>query len=557
MDNYYGIDLDEKRKELLSSLKAKTFVDKVISDADKAINEEVLALKMSDYLLFFKTGDRKKFQTGYYQRRNNCHALLFAYWLTEDEKYLEPLIDYVGYICDEYTWCLPAHININDIQSEMVMERIDLFHAETARLFAEIVMCVGDKLPSYILFRMKKEVERRVFPSLDRGYVYWWEDCKLNWATVCGSGCLLAALYFGDDNHKEAYVNRFQKCLDTYLEQSKDGCSREGILYWNYGFGHFVMLAQIIRIYTDGKIDYFKKPEVHEYARFLSRVTLSNSKTVAFSDAKENLSFNIALISFLINEYDDILTPNLDFGTYVTSSNSMWSLLWFDVNFPEAKVDTSSHYYEDAQWYIKKTKTYSFAAKGGNNDEPHNHNDIGSFMLVYNDKVIVSDLGSGIYTRQTFFPETRYDYIQNSSRGHSVPIINGKYQIAGAEYKAKNAKATDNEFYLDIESAYESGIINRISRLFTFEDNKVYLKDTFEFSDKTESITERLVSKNVPEVTDNSVIIENTKLSFDSDKFKVKISKDTLIDKEEIPVYIIDFEPISDEKTFKLEITFA
>lgn len=62
---------------------------------------------------------------------------MFAYWLTQDEKYLEPLIDYIMYICDEFSWCLPAHVKYPEVSAKEAIEHIDLFQAETARLLAE------------------------------------------------------------------------------------------------------------------------------------------------------------------------------------------------------------------------------------------------------------------------------------------------------------------------------------------------------------------------------------------------------------------------------------
>ena len=37
-----------------------------------------------------------------------------------------------------------------------------------------------------------------------------------------------------------------------------DGYCSEGAGYWNYGFGHYLYLAQIIYDYTDGMIDLFE-----------------------------------------------------------------------------------------------------------------------------------------------------------------------------------------------------------------------------------------------------------------------------------------------------------
>ena len=74
--------------------------------------------------------------------------------------------------------------------------------------------------------------------------------------------------------------------------------------------------------------------------------------------------------------------------------------------------------------------------------EPHNHNDVGSFLYYIGDEEIISDLGAGEYTKKYFGPE-RYEILCNSSRGHSVPVIEGKYQCAGREYGAESFRGVN------------------------------------------------------------------------------------------------------------------
>ena len=39
------------------------------------------------------------------------------------------------------------------------------------------------------------------------------------------------------------------------------------------------------------------------------------------------------------------------------------------------------------------------SAKGGNNGESHNHNDVGSFVLYCDGKPAVIDVGTGVYEK--------------------------------------------------------------------------------------------------------------------------------------------------------------
>ena len=561
MKFYYGVDPSEKREKLIKSEIAKPYIDEIIDFADKAITEDSTAFKMSDFMLYYETGNRSVFQDHYFGRRKKCSNIMFAYWLTQDEKYLKPLVDYISYICDEFTWCLPAHCELSEELSKNVIEKVDLFQAETAVLFAEIVMCVGDKLPEYILDRMRYEINRRILPTIQKSEnetKYWWETCKMNWATVCGAGCVMAALYFGTEQEAEYCVNRFTGCLDSYLEGiGDDGCCKEGMGYWSYGMDYFVIMAQAVKIYTDGEIDYFKNPKMKALVAFPERIRMSDSKVAAFSDSDDAFYFKIGLMSFLKSVYSDMSLPVLKYGTRRGNVDSVSELLWFDENYQSDKLPCETNYLSDSEWYISRREKFSFAAKGGNNDEPHNHNDIGSFMISIGDETFISDLGSGEYVRQTFDPKTRYTFVQNSSRGHSVPIINGEYQQVGERFRSKNAKVSDTGFELNLECAYNPGIIEGINRQFTIDDNKVIMTDTFDFSPKTESVTERFVSKIKPEICDGYIDFGIARIVYDKERYVPSVSIETFVahnNKDIVTVYLTDFAPASkEEKIFTFE----
>ncbi len=558
MKFYYGVDPSKKREKLMKSKIAKPMIEEIISSADKAIIEDSPAFKMSEYMLYYKTGNRNTFEKNYFERRRKCNDIMLAYWLTQDGKYLEPLIDYISYICDEFTWCLPAHNDILGGCSEDAIEWVDLFQAETARLFAEIVMCVGDNLPDYILERMKYEVHRRIFPTFAKDKEYWWESCKMNWATVCGAGCVVAALYFGNEQEQEYYINRFIGCLESYLEGiGDDGCCQEGMDYWGYGFSHFVILAQAVKVYSDGNIDYFKNPKMNALALFPQKIRMTNSKVASISDGGEVFTFKIGLLSFLKSLYNDIRLPDLKYGSREGNVDSVCELLWFDENYQADIIQCETNYLSDAQWYISRCEKFSFAAKGGHNNEPHNHNDIGSFMITVGEETFIADLGCGEYVQETFQPETRYNFIQNSSRGHSVPIVNGEYQCEGKQFCAKNVKATENSFELNMEGAYSNVATERIKRQFMLDDYKVTLTDTFTFSLNALSVTERFVSKIKPTLCDGYIDFGIARIKYDAQRYMPKVSTETFVAHNAIDivtVYLIDFvAAFKDETVFEFE----
>lgn len=557
MKFYYGVNPEEKREKLIKSKAAKPFVDEIIKIADDAISNRTPSLKFSDYMLFFKNGNRTVFEYSYFEIRRKCSSLMISYWLTQDEKYFEPLIDHIFYICDEFSWCLPAHSSLTENTVEYVITRVDLFQAETARLLAEIKMCVGEKLPGFVKERMEYEVKRRIFPTLKQGKCkdYTWFSGYNNWTAVCAAGCAMAALCFAEDSEKDYYMNLFKECVDRFIDGFEDdGCCLEGMSYWGYGISQFAIFAEALKEYTNGKSDYYKLPKVKEIALFPQRIRMSDSKVVAFSDGGENFNFKIGLISKLKTEYSEFKLPDIKYGAFGGNIDSIFEFLWFDENYEGEPLTPETTFFEQAKWFVKRQENFCFAAKGGCNNEPHNHNDIGAFMITSGDETFISDPGRGEYVKETFFDDTRYEFVHNSSRGHSVPIINGKYQEFGSEFSAKNIRNTENSFELDIEGAYEKGLVNKINRKFSITD-KVTLTDTFEFSDKTETVTERFVAKIKPELKDGYVDFGIGRILFDKERYVPSFDTETFVaenGKDIVTLYMTDFKAVSEnERVFE------
>src|SRR5690606_544631 len=104
--------------------------------------------------------------------------------------------------------------------------------------------------------------------------------------------------------------------------------------------------------------------------------------------------------------------------------------------------------------------------------EMHNQNDIGSFMVVSGGKVVLTDPGRGRYSKAYFGPE-RYANLMASSRGHSVPLVNGFEQ---AEGRAHAATVLDHmhgpngdRLELEMAGAYPAGArLRSLRRSLTF-----------------------------------------------------------------------------------------
>ena len=495
-------------------------------------NGPIMQLRYADFKLFWTTGNRGTYEKTYFTRRLalDCSALL-ALIYPEEEKYLIRLMDQIYAICDEYTWCLPAHqgqLEQNDNR------RVDLFAAETGFALAEIYTMLEDRLEPLIKNRVIAEVNRRIVdPITEKDYYGWWEHGRANWTAVC-MGSVACTFMLLRPDLVEMMKPRFDKSMECYLSGfNDDGMCLEGCGYWHYGFGFFAVYADMIRTFTNGQTDYFKLPKVKAVATFIQKMFLSGKASVSFADGGRGCSYHLGLCHYLKNEYpDDVVVYKPEYSYNYDGCGrfclQLRSAIWMNEEYyynPAPDNVSGEYYAEDSEWFIKRTESYGFAAKGGYNNEPHNHNDVGSFVFAKNGEQMIMDLGAGSYTRQ-YFSNERYTFLEADSRGHNLPIINGTVQFAGNDAKARNTRVQDGKFITDIAGAYKVEGLNSVVRTFSFTDEAVTLTDEFDYDGEGE-IIDRLVSfHQIEKVAEGELKIKAATVKYDPDKYELVIEKE-------------------------------
>jgi len=143
---------------------------------------------------------------------------------------------------------------------------------------------------------------------------------------------------------------------------------------------------------------------------------------------------------------------------------------------------------------------------------------VGSFLYLVNGEQLLCDFGAGEYTAE-YFGEGRYNILCNSSEGHNVPVVDGKFQKDGAIYKASFFEADGKGgTRMEFSGAYEEGTVKKLTREadFSLEDGKLVIVDSFvmdrvEDADATklpECFTETLVTKGLVSLEGSAVLIQ-------------------------------------------------
>ncbi|MFD8687455.1 heparinase II/III family protein [Streptomyces sp. NPDC059651] len=450
--------------------------------ADSARSTRLPDLPFSVYRRFDDDGDRLAYEELYFRRRAAVTALA-AEVLVDPTVRLDALADALWSVCDEYTWALPAHEMHATRLGRGMDQCLDLFAALTAQLLAETVQVCGDRLDPRVAARVRDQVDHRVLSLLaDDERLLLWEGWAHNWAAVCGGCAGLAALALWDPGPRLTRVlDRCRRAQLTYLSGfGEDGGCAEGVGYWAFGFAHFVYFAEGLRESTGE--DLLAHPKVPAIAGFPGAVHLGGGLFPAFSDGEERPRVPAGLARQLHRRLGVRVPAE---AVEAADGGAVLPRDWADLSrilrwgaapptaAPEGEPQAPTGcYLPDLAWMADRGQGVAFAAKGGHNAEPHNHNDLGQFVLAAGGEVLLADLGAGEYRKGYFDEATRYAFLHASSRAHSVPRVDNREQSAGRTRAARVLKAHRHthgaDLTLDLADAYEVNGLTALRRAFSW-----------------------------------------------------------------------------------------
>ncbi len=504
---------------------------------DELRHQEMPVLTEDLFSLYETCGNRKKYEDCYFLRRKYLSVFGILSLLYKKKEDIQKLEEIIESICKEECWALPAHVDRANNPDWRIT--VELFASETAQALAELVSLLKEELSFDLIDLAKSEVFRRVLnPYKNSKSPYdWWENSDMNWCAVCNGAIGMAAIDLMNDQPKElnSLLDRVCRALPHYLDGfSEDGACMEGLSYFTYGMSFYVGFAESFYRYTNGKKDLMDIEKVKRIAAFQQVCFFAGKRTLSFSDGDSHDSFRVGLTSYLAMQYPNIQIPDFSMTAGLDSDPCYRYLvlsrdIYFTKNYieyldetegknkkiyPEKKENSYSiprhTILPDAQWSICESENKcAMAAKGGNNEEPHNHNDIGSFFYLSNSEMFLVDLGAGEYTKE-YFHEGRYNILCNRSLGHNVPLIDGKEQCSGKEYRCTLFQADGNGMtQVQMDQAYELEDEETMIRTLWFDlkSGKLTVEDEFQLKEDR-TITENLISLYKPAVQGQSFVLQ-------------------------------------------------
>ncbi len=509
----------------------------ILKMASKYDNYEWHPIPASTYLEYEKTGNRTLMK--YEGRNRQClNALVLAELVEGEGRYLSKIADFMWLETTRYSWAHAQHTARQTSRRtlpEPTDRYISLHSAENAvslayacHFFKEEL----DKMDPSICRVVRNSMRENIFePFFDeakhnspeeRFLGLGYEQTLLNnWNIYCNFGVLTAFLLMEDDQEELVRALKLSaKSVDAYLSYiADDGCCDEGPSYWRMSFGKIYEYCRLLYDASSGKVNLLKHPLVRKMAEFKPRTYLGDGWVVDYSDGAaryqgdpghlfrfgcdvgsrevcdyaiyqlvdaESRKFNYPSLtsggiasSLEVLRYQDEMTEYEN--TALAGAGGDWTALK-KILVSEIK----SVWYDKTQQCVMRKGKWTLAAKGGHNNESHNHNDVGSGILMYDSMPVFVDPGAGDYVKATFGKD-RYTLWQNCSDWHNAPVINACGQATGREYAASLCECNLGKglFRVEFAKAYpEEACAKVYDRTYSLTAKGLTITDKFSLSER-------------------------------------------------------------------------
>ena len=486
----------------------------LIKEGEAYLNYNWRLITATQYLEYERSGSRTAMEEPAGANNKALSRLIIAELAEGKGRFTDQIINGVWAACDMPSWVASAHLPVQQSKRSLPdfrEEIIDLGSSDMGSFFSWTWYFLHeefDKVNPVIAARLKETIRQRILePYLERTD-YWWQALQdkpgrlvNNWNPWCNFNVLTCFLLMEDDPaRKAAGVFKTMQSTDQFINYVKeDGACEEGPSYWGHAAGKLYDYLEILSRATGQQVRLFDHPMIRNMGEYIVRSYVGKGWVVNFADASAKGGGDAGLIyrygkavnstdmqsfaAYLVQDKkgNQEITTNRDFFRTLENLSVVKEIL---AAKPVLPAVAQSWYPQTEFCYIKNNNGLFLAMKGGFNNESHNHNDAGTFSLYANETPFFIDAGVGTYMRQTFGPE-RYTIWTMQSEYHNLPVINGKPQVFGAQYKASDTRfnAEKNQFSTDIALAYpkEAGVRTWV-RNYELNGNNLTIEDRFELT---------------------------------------------------------------------------
>lgn len=537
----------------------------LIARGEDYINFDFPYISATDFMEFSRTGNRTNYEDKLFSKRLGLSSLVLAECVEHKGRFMDDIINGIYSICDEAAWFLPAHNSyIRDTPQLLLPDTtnpvIELFSCETGAILATVNYLLGNELDlisEFICKRINDNLYNRIItPYLNRHF--WWmgngDEPMCNWTIWCTQNVLLTSFLSNccDKTTLRQIVGKSCESTDYFLKDyGNDGCCEEGAQYYRHAGLCLFQTLFILDKVTDGYFaPLWTNKKIQNIAEYILKVHAHDKYFINFADCSP-IAGRCGAREYLFGKMTELKNLQLfaakdfkaDTEKFSPKENNLFYRLQEVFSYEEIMncntddmIPHSNVYYESVGIYIVRNNKYILAAKTGDNDDSHNHNDTGSITVYKDGQPFIIDVGVESYTQKTFSPQ-RYEIWTMQSDYHNLPTINSCMEVNGPNYKATNVDysidKSNTYIEMDIKNAYPStACINYYKRKVSLTDQGVFLTDNWDYIDNSSSPNQVILNF----MTYEKPVLTNPDTITIGDLGSMVISGDKQIQIETIPI---------------------
>lgn len=465
-------------------------------------------LTIEQYTQFSRTGNRSQYEDMYFERRFDLVAAVICACLDGAEQYLEYIRNALLCLCDEISWCLPAHNPYAAHPAPDDLPTVDLFAADTGATVAVTLYLLGDRLRKAYpadMSRIERELNARVKTPYILRNDFWWlcidENVKpCNWSSWISADMLLTFACTSSAEEMRACAQKATYTLQKlYDALPADGECDEGVGYWNVSAAAIFNAAEILQAATKGKWKPRFDAKFSAMARFAYNMHIAGGQYVNFGDCAlvPQLDYPTAfrfaqaandgdVADFAAARFDE-RTPNYVF----TGKGHSTELLMYRavsalfIRMPRIKSGAngdSTFYERTAILTAHNENGFFFAAKGRGDSGGHTHIDAGSGIVYYKNAPVVIDIGHARYTADSFSQKRKELWFVRSAYHNTICVDRTEQQENGGAVTVLDAVTGKNAcLRLDMTGAYKNARLGHYERTWKAVQDGVDVTDDLQF----------------------------------------------------------------------------
>lgn len=478
--------------------------------------------RASDAARVHRDGDRTAWEDAAFERQRRLSRAAIAAAATLDHAWIDEVVDGIVLLCEQSSWCWPAHDDTHRVHGAILATVtdpfVDLGAGEAVAQLAWIDHLLGAQLDARapgVRERIRHEARVRVFEPFQRRRDWHWiglDGDVHNWNPWIHGNVIVAALRLldtaGEAAERDRVIALAVEGLDRYVAALPvDGAIDEGYAYWWNGAARALEVLDVLAHASEGTADATAVTALRETVAFPHRSHLGGDWFVNHADgqARPPVDQPWHALHRAARRHGDpaaaafAASHRRPGAPAATEREGLGRLLraltdqaWIAAS-PAPPPLPRDVWLASTEVFLARGRAGSRAgltlvAKGGHNGEHHNHNDVGSFLVAVDGVPVIVDAGRPTYTAATFGPD-RYDIWTMQSAWHNVPVVRGTVQPAGADAAARGAAVEladqASAFTVELAGAYpDAGLATwrRRARL-DRTAGRVEIHDSWAFAD--------------------------------------------------------------------------